>query len=149
MTLPEVLLSEDRRQAVVADCVKLIDAEVAKRKGVSGFAIKSGYKMAAKLDGGMMVPKAVNDLLPEFAEAFEPFHAEFREGSAQRFADWASGREDDLANALLGITDEKARHAKNAVLKKVYSKLRPMAQRNLAESIPAVNLLIDRHHPKG
>ena len=149
MTLPDVLLSEEKRAAVVQDCTQLIHREVQRRKGVSGFAIKSGFKVVSKLDGGQMVPKAVNDLLPDFATAIEPFHADFRAGKSESFHAFATGREVEFADALLGITDEKAQHAKNNVLKKLYAKLRPTAQRQLADSIPAVAGLIDRHHPKG
>lgn len=147
-TLPEVLLEDARRQTVVGDCITLIDSEVARRRGVTGLAIKGGYKVVKKLDGGRMLPKAVNDLLPEFADAFEPFHSEFRTGDAASFTTFGVGRESDLANALLAITDGKAEHAKNRVLKKVYFKLRPRAQNNLEESMPAVLQLVDTHAPK-
>jgi hypothetical protein len=148
MTLPDVLLSDDRRESVVADCVVLVDSEVKKRGGVSGFAIKGGYKVVKRLDGGKMVPKMVNDLLPEFASAFEPFHHEFRAGSATSFSAHTDGRHAELAESLLAITDGKAVHAKNSVLKKVYAKLRPSAKKNLQDSMPAITLLVDQHAPK-
>ncbi len=145
MTLPELLLSDERRTAVVRDCVQLVDAEVARRRGVSGFALRNGYKMVKKLNGGKMIPAAVNDLLPEFADAIEPFHAEYRGATSESFAQYISGREGQLSDALLRITDEKAHHAENRVLKGVYDKLRPTAKRNLDESMPEVTKLIDRH----
>ena len=148
MTLPDVLLSDERRQAVVADCVTLIDSEVARRTGVTGLAIKGVYKMVKRLDGGRMVPKAVNDLLPEFAEAFEPFHADFRSSSSPSFAAFTAGREGELAEALLAITDEKAKHAKNKVMKKGYNKLRPTGKGQLEDAMPGVVKVVDQHAPK-
>ncbi len=145
MTLPEVLLDDERRSSVVTDCVTLLDSEVAKKSGVSGFAIKGGYKVVRRLDGGRMVPKAINDLLPEFCEAWEPFHAEYREGADTSFAGYAAGKETTLGNALLAITDAKAVHARNKVLKKVYTKLRPTALRNIEISLPAVATLVDKY----
>ena len=145
MTLPEILLSDERRSEVVQDCVRLIDSEVSRRKGVSGFAIRNGYKMVKKLNGGQMIPAAVNDLLPEFAEAIEPFHSEYRGSTSESFARYISGREGQLSDALLRITDEKAHHAENRVLKGIYDKLRPTAKRNLDDSMPEVTKLIDRH----
>lgn len=145
MTLPEVLLDEERRKDVVADCQTVLEAEVARKSGMSGLAIKGGYKVVKRLDRGRMVPKAINDLLPEFCDAWEPHHAEYRGGAADSFAQYASGRETELAEALLAITDGKAEHAKNQVLKKVYYKLRPTAVRNIELALPEVARLVDRY----
>ncbi len=145
-TLPEHLLDEGKRALVVKDCVAVIDAEVAKKRGVSGLAIRGAYKVVKKLDGGRMIPKATNDLLPDFAKALEPFHKEYREGGRQgSFCGFASGREGEFADALLGVTDGKAEHAKNAVMRKIYFKLRPRAKRDLEGSIPAVTEVMDKH----
>ena len=145
MTLPEILLSDERRQDVVKDCVQLIDSEVGRRKGVSGFAIRNGYKVVKKLNGGTMIATSVNDLLPDFANAIEPFHAEYRAAGAPSFANHIRGREGELSDALLSITDEKAQYAQNRVLKGMYDKLRPTAKRNLDDSMPAVIQLLDRY----
>ena len=145
MTLPELLLSDERRADIVRDCVQLVDSEVARRRGVSGFALRNGYKMVKKLQGGRMIPTAVNDLLPDFATAMEPFHAEYRATGGGSFAQFMRGKEGGLSDALLRITDEKAHHAENRVLKGVYEKLRPTAKKNLDESMPEVTKLIDRH----
>ncbi len=145
MTLPEVLLDDERRQSVVSDCQRVLESEVASKRGVSGLAIKGGYKVVAKLDGGKLVPKAINDLLPEFCEAWEPYHAEYRAGDDPSFAAYSQGREETLAEALLAITDGKATHAKNQVLKKVYYKLRPTAVRNIVDALPRVTALVDQY----
>ncbi|MFT7624664.1 MAG: hypothetical protein ACI9WU_003853 [Myxococcota bacterium] len=145
MTLPQVLLDDERRQAVVADCQKVLESEVGSKGGVSGFAIKAGYKVVRKLDGGRLVPKAINDLLPEFCDAWEPFHADYRAGGQGTFQSFSRGKETAMANALLAITDGKAVHARNQVLKKVYTKLRPMAVRNIEDAMPRVTGLVDQH----
>lgn len=145
MTLPDVLTDDDRRAALVADCVNLLDSEVGRKKGMTGLAIKGGYKVVKKLDGGRMVPKAINDLLPEFCAAWEPYHLKYRESDAQNFASWGVGKEHDLAEALLAITDGKADHAKNKVLKKVYVKLRPNASKNIVDALPGVTRLVDQY----
>lgn len=145
-TLPEYLLDDARRELVVKDCVGLIDGEVQKKKGVSGFAIRGAYKVVKRLDGGRMIPKATNDLLPDFAKALEPFHKAFRDGGRQgSFRSFAAGREGEFAEALLAVTDGKAEHAKNAVMRKLYFKLRPRAKRDLEGSIPGVTEVMDKH----
>ncbi len=145
MTLPESLLDPQRRPDVVRDCVALVDSEVERKSGISGFAIKQGYKVVKKLDHGHMVPKAVNDLLPDFAAALEPMHARFRADGRGTFASFMLGKEPEAADSLLAVTDGKAQHAKNAVLKGIYNQLRPTAKRNLEASVGALAGVIDRY----
>jgi hypothetical protein len=145
MTLAEQLLTNEQRPRVVADCVRLIESEVASKSGFSGLAIKGGFKVARRLDKGNLVPRAVNDLLPEFIEAMEPFYAEFVADGSGDFAAFCRGREDAMANALLAVTDGKARHARNQVLKGVYSKLRPSAVRNITAALPGLAKIVAKH----
>ena len=145
MTLPESLLTPEKKPLVVKDCVSLIDSEVSKKSGFSGLAIKGGYAVVKKLDGGQMVPKAVNDLLPDFTEALEPYHAQHRQAGGPSFEAWSRGHEPELAEALLAVTDGKAKHAKHKTLKSIYEKLRPTAKRNLEASIGALAAVLDRH----
>ena len=60
--LTERLQTADRA-AVVADTVQLIDDEVGRKSGMSGMALKAGYKVVQKLKGGRMIPEAVDYLL--------------------------------------------------------------------------------------
>ncbi len=145
MTLPELLLDEQRRREVVADSERVLDEEVASKSGVTGLAIKGGFKVVKKLDGGRMIPNAINDLLPDFCEAWEPHHAEYRGGDAESFEAYSHGREETLANALLAITDARAAHAENKVLKKVYAKLRPMGVKQIIAALPRVTRLVDKY----
>jgi hypothetical protein len=145
MTLPDQVLTDEKRPKVVADCQVLLERQVASKRGISGFAVKAGFKVVKKLNGGRLIPKAINDLLPEFTEAMEPFHARFRASDSPSFAAFVRGQEAALAAALLSVTDGKAVHAKNAVLKGVYNKLRPAAQRHIEVAVPELTALIDKH----
>ena len=145
MTLPELLLDEQRRREFVADCERVLDEEAASKSGVTGLAIKGGYKVVKKLDGGRMVPQTIDDLLPELCEAWEPFHAEYRKGAAQSFEAYSRGHEEALANALLAITDGKAAHTQNKVLKKVYTRLRPIALKQIVAALPRGTRLVDQY----
>ena len=145
MTLPDQVLTDEKRPKVVADCQVLLERQVASKRGISGFAVKAGFKVVKKLNGGRLIPKAINDLLPEFTEAMEPFHARFRASDSPSFAAFVRGQEAALAAALLSVTDGKAAHAKNAVLKGVYNKLRPAAQRHIEVAVPELTALIDSH----
>lgn len=66
MKLTEILTQAEQRPAVVRDCVALLDAEVANKRGVSGLAIKAGYKVVKTVKPGL-IAEAFNDLLDDFA----------------------------------------------------------------------------------
>lgn len=142
-TLTESLTDPSKKTTVVDDCCKLIDEEVADKSGISGLAIKAGYGAVKGIKPGF-VRHVVEDLLPEFAKALEPIHAE---GAAQgkpassHFVANA-GR---VADALLGITDGKAKNAKSGVVKGTYEKLRPTAKKHVEQAVPRLGKLIEKH----
>ena len=65
--LTEALTADSKKSAVVDDCIALIDAEVADKGGLTGLAIKAGYKTVQGIKPGF-VRQVVTDLLPEFAQ---------------------------------------------------------------------------------
>ncbi len=144
-SLKEAIQAADR-QVVIADMVKLIDSEVKSKSGLSGMAIKTGYKVVKKLKGGRMIEKASGMLLDPFTDAIEPIHAEFREtGASSGFASFLQSNSDRACDALLGITDRKAQDAENPVLRKTYSKLRPQAVKHVKDALPGVGRLADKY----
>ena len=141
----EVIADSARRPAVVRDVVGLIDSEVSRKGGLSGMAIKGAYKLVKKLQGGRMIPEVADGLLDEFSEAIEPLHEEYRGGDGGGFDRFLLRRSADAVNALLSITDGRARRTTNSTLKSAYNKLRPVAEKNVAEAIPGIGRMIDKH----
>lgn len=145
-SLVEVVKDPARRPAVIRDATTLIDQEVSSKSGLSGLALKGGYKVVRSLKGGRMIPDAVNHLLDEFAAAIEPLHAEYRDGD--QGGDFAAflGRNDTRAsNALLAITDRRAERSDNRVLVKTYRKLRPSAVEHVRSALPGLGRMVDRY----
>jgi hypothetical protein len=141
--LAEALTSEERKASVVRDCLELIEAEVADKGGISGMAVKAGYKAVKGIKPGFL-EKVVSDLLPEFAGAVDPIYGEAREKGrpvATYFAD-NSGR---VADALLAITDERARRTKSGVIKATYDRLRGSAKKNVEAAVPRLGALVQKH----
>lgn len=142
-SLAATLSDEKKKPQVVDDCCKLIDEEVAGKSGLSGFAIKAGYGAVKGIKPGF-VRQVVTDLLPEFAKVLDPIHAEaltqkkavpaYFEANAPRVAD-----------ALLTITDSKAKNAKSGVVKGTYEKLRPTAKKHVESAVPRLARLIEKH----
>jgi hypothetical protein len=142
-TLAEILTDDSRKSDVIRDCVELIDAEVHDKSGISGLAIKAGFKAIKGIKPGF-VEGAVRDLLPEFAAALDPLYQDAKSQSkpVAAFLVANGGR---AADALLAITDSKAARAKNAVAKGAYDNLRGLAKKNVESAIPRLAKMIEKY----
>lgn len=141
-----LLADKAKRPAILSDCVKLIDDEVASKSGLSGFAIKAAYKVVGTVKPGI-IRESMDMLLDDFVHRLEPFYADHRKAGAApaAFGETLSRRPGDVADALLGITDDRAKKAKNATLKSAYEKLRPQAKKHVEEAVPRVGRTLSPH----
>lgn len=141
-TLVEVLKDPVRTRAVVADGARMIDAEVASRGGLSGMALKAGYKTVKALKPGI-IEEALGMLLPEFAPALDPHFAKgVASGDVRAYF---TAHADAIADALLAVTDGRRQRSKNAVIRRAYDGLRPQAKKHTSEAMPRVAELVKRH----
>ncbi|GAC70520.1 DUF6918 family protein [Gordonia soli] len=134
-------LLADKRPAVVDDLVKVIDAEVADQKGLSGAAVKAGYATVQKVRPGV-VAKATDQLLPDFIGALQSFWDTKPAGGA--FGDHLAANSEAAAEALLTITDDQVASAKPA-LAKAYNGLRGKAKENVIAALPRVGAAIEKN----
>jgi hypothetical protein len=142
MSLVEALKDESKREAIIKDCLVLVDEEVAAKSGISGLAVKAGYGAVKGVKPGF-VREVVQKLLPEWAEKLDPI--------------WAAGKKDGkpvahmeknashVADELLSVTDSKISNAKSSVVKKTYSSLRGSAKKNVEGAVPRLAKLMDKH----
>ncbi|WP_037363985.1 DUF6918 family protein [Nakamurella lactea] len=142
MTLTEALLAEQRRPAVVADLVAVIDAEVKGKKGVSGAAIKAGYATVKKVSPNITT-SATNRMLPDFATVLEPFWTDF--GGAGDFGSYLAGRGDEAADALLTVTDNRVGKSGRKTVQKAYNGLRGRAKENVKAALPRIGAVLQQH----
>jgi hypothetical protein len=143
--LAEALTSDSKKGAVTDDCVALIDAEVADKGGLTGLAIKAGYRAVQGIKPGF-VRQVVTDLLPEFAQALEPMYAEAK-ASGGGVRDHFVANTARVADALLSITDERAKRTKSGMVKGTYEKLRGSAKKNVEAAVPRLGAMIEKHAP--
>ena len=143
--LVEILTSDSQKNGVVDDCVGLIDAEVGDKGGLSGLAIKAGYKAVQSVKPGF-VRQVVSDLLPDFAHALDPLYQEAK-GSGRGVREFMNANAPRVADALLGITDEKAKRARSALVKGTYEKLRGSAKKNVEAAVPRLATMVEKHAP--
>ncbi|MBK7859393.1 MAG: hypothetical protein IPJ65_12380 [Archangiaceae bacterium] len=140
--LADALNDPNKKPAVVADCLTLIDQEVGDKSGFSGLAIKAGFAAVKGVKPGF-IKEVVEGLLPKFAEALEPIYQEAKSKSVPT-ASYMQQNSSRVADALLSITDERAKRA-SGMVKKSYESLRPNAKKNVEAGIPRLSRLIEKH----
>lgn len=142
MALRDALLDPTQRPAVIKDCTTLIDEEVASKGGLSGLAVKAGYGAVKGIKPGF-ITEVIEKLLPEFADKVEPI---WQEGATQGdgAAHLVSNRS-RVADALLSVTDEKAKNAKSSLVRGTYERLRGSAKKNVEEAVPRLAQLVKKY----
>jgi hypothetical protein len=142
VSLANALSDPAKKKAVVSDCVRLVDEEVASKGGLSGLAVKAGYAAVKGIKPGF-IAEVVEKLLPEWAAVLDPIWDEGKQkGDAAAHMVASKSR---TAEALLSVTDAKAQHAKSAIVRSTYSKMRGSAKKNVEEAVPRLAKLVQKH----
>ncbi len=141
--LKSILTDPTRRQLVVKDAERLLDDEVSAKSGLSGLAIKAAVKVVKGVKPGI-IPDVIDGLLDDFAGRLDPFYqAHVAKGGS--IVDNFTARKGEIADALLGITDDRAKNTRHNALRSAYQQLRPQGKKNVEEAVPGVARLIDKH----
>lgn len=144
VALSEKLTNPANRDRVIKECVNLIDAEVKSKGGLSGIAVKGAYGVV-KAVKPTFVPEVIDGMLDEWVAKLEPFYESWqKDGGGKSFSSYLDGRRDAAAEALLGVTDGRARVSKNGSVKKMYEKMRPTAKKHVEEALPRLGKLIEQ-----
>jgi hypothetical protein len=144
-TLKEQLGTGEKRQQVIEDAIKVLDAEVADKGGLTGLAVKAGYKVVQGVRPGF-VRDVVTGLLDDFLDAMDPLYQEAKQKSRPAGAHLLENK-GRMAEALLAVTDRKAQRAEG-MLKKAYDKLRPLAKGQVEAAAPRLSQLLEKHAEK-
>jgi hypothetical protein len=143
-TLHEILLTPDTEPSVVADCLTLIQQEVAGKSGISGAAVKLAYKTARTFAKGYL-QSTVESLLPDLVTQLEPYWADFSASGAAGFGDYLAKRSDEVSEALLSVTDARAKISQRPVIIRAYGTVRGGAAKNIAAALPNVGALVEKY----
>lgn len=144
-TLKEILCSPANRPLVIKDASQLVESEVDSKGGLTGIAIKTAFKTVKSLKPGL-IPEVIDSLLEKFADQLEPFHKEWTDsGKTETFDNFLAARKNKVANALLAVTDERARVVHNATLKKLYLGLRPQGEKHVEAAVPGMSRMMKRY----
>jgi hypothetical protein len=140
-TLHEILLAPDARPQVAADCNALIEHEVSEKSGITGAAIKLAYKTAVTFKPGH-VRHMVDTLLPGMADNLQPFWAEFNSSGGFDFGDYLTKRGEEVAEAMLAVTDARAEASGRPIIVKAYRSVRGGAAKHIQAALPQVGDLV-------
>jgi hypothetical protein len=143
-TLHEMLLAPEIQPQVVSDCESLIDSEVSGMSGISGTAVKIAYK-AMRTFTANHIYHTIEDLLPRMADALQPYWADFNAVGGGEFGDYLARREDEVAEALLSITDERGRNSRRPTIVRAYNAVRGGATKHVKAALPAVGALVQKY----
>jgi len=136
-SLKEQLGSGEKRQQVIEDAIKVLDAEVADKGGLTVVqGVRPGF-----------VKDVVTGLLEDFLDAMDPLYQEAKQKNRPAGA-YLLENKGRMAEGLLGVTDRKAQRADNVVLKKAYEKLRPLAKGQVEAAAPRLAQLLEKHAEK-
>lgn len=139
--LKDKLGNADQRQHVIDEAVKILDAEVADKGGISGIAIKAAYGVVKNIKPGF-IRQVVDTLLDEFLDAVEKVQAGAGEGV--KASDAVRKNPGQLADNLLAVTDRRAAKAERPIVQSTYEKLRPSAKKHVESSVPRLAQLLER-----
>jgi len=144
VSLDAILLGPGTRQQVITDCFTLIEQEVSGMSGISGTAVKVAYKTVNAFMPGH-VRFMVNRLLPEMVGKLEPYWAEFNSSGGSQFGDYLAKRGDEVAEALLTVTDAQAAKSNRPIIIKAYGSVRNSAARHVEAALPRVGELVMKY----
>lgn len=144
-TLSEILLSSERKGAVVSSTVELVGRRVSATKGMAGMAARGGLGVVKKVSP-TFVEDAVSSLLPDFVRALEPFFLEHTAtgAGASEFGAFLGARDGAVADALLEVTDGKIDGARPAV-RSAYRRMRGAARDHVCGAVPDLGEVLGAH----
>ncbi len=145
-SLKEQLGTGEKREKVIQDAITVLDQEVADKGGLTGLAIKGGYRLVQGIRPGF-VRDVVTALLDDFLDAVDPLYQEAQQKGRPAGA-YLIANKSRVAESLLAVTDRKAQRADSGVIKKAYDKLRPMAKGQVETAAPRLAQLLEKHAEK-
>jgi Family of unknown function (DUF6918) len=143
-TLEQMLLAPDVQPRVVADCMTLVEQELAAKSGISGTAVKVAYK-AVTAFAPSYYKETIEAMLPDMADKLQPFWADFQSSGGADFGDYLSKRSDEVGPAMLTVTDNMASVSQRPVIIKAYGAVRGGAGKHIEAALPALGAMIQKY----
>jgi hypothetical protein len=143
-TLQEILLTPENQPQVIEDCYALVQQEISDKSGIMGAALKLAYKSVLAFAPGH-IRYMVEALLPRLVEELQPYWADFNESGGSEFGDYLAKHGDEVAEALLSVSDARAAASGRPAIVKAYRTVRGSASKNVIAALPRVGDLVAKY----
>jgi hypothetical protein len=143
-TLREMLLAPETEPQVVADCQALVRQELSAKSGVSATAVKLAYKVVTTFAPGYY-QSTLQSMLPAMTHQLEPFWADFATSGGSEFGDYLAKRGDEVAEALLAVTDSMAKGSERPTIVKAYKTVRGGAGKHIEAALPNLGAMVQKY----
>lgn len=134
-TLAERLLAPHQRDAVITDCVKILERHLSGLRSLRGIALKGGLAVFKTAMPDVMT-RVVRKLLPDIASALEPQYQQFQQSSDRDFSLFLRKHSGECLDALMETVDARVAASSNETVKSAYKKLRSSARAELEAIFP-------------
>lgn len=142
MGLSDELLNSNKKTMFVADCCTMIDEQANSKQGLSGLTVKTAYSAMKGIKPGF-IAHVVEQLLPQCLMALDTIWSEgVHKGDP---VGYLNSKCSLTADALLSVTDERAKNAKSRIVRGSYKKLRGSAKIYVEEAVPHLARIISKH----
>jgi hypothetical protein len=143
-TLHEMLLTPEAGPRVVADVQALVEQELASKSGISATAIKVAYKAVTAFAPGYY-QETIAAMLPDMADALQPFWADFTASGGAGFGDYLSKRPEEVTEALLSVTDHMAEISARPTIVRAYKAVRGGASKHMEPALPSLGAMVQKY----
>ncbi len=142
MALKDVIQDPARREAIAADALVEVEAELDERGGLTGVAMRQGFKAVQKIRPNLFESN-IDKMLPNFAAAIDPHYAAGL--AAGNVESHFVANADEIAEAMLTVTDTRVKQSTNKVATGVYDRLRGKAKSSVSGAMPRVARFVVKH----
>jgi len=143
-TLQEIMLAPQTQPRVIDDALALLDQQISDKSGISGTAVKLAYKSVVSFSPGH-IRYMIETLMPAILEKLQPYWADFQVSGGGVFGDCLSKRGEEVAEALLSITDARAEASNRPIIVKAYKSVRGGASKNVQAALPDLGALVQKY----
>lgn len=143
-TLQEIMLAPQTQPRVIDDALALVDQQISDKSGISGTAVKLAYKSVVSFSPGH-IRYIIEQLMPAMLEKLQPYWADFQVSGGGVLGDYLSKRAEEVAEALLSITDARAEGSGRVVIVKAYKSVRGGASKNVQAALPDLGTLVQKY----
>lgn len=143
-TLQEIMLAPQTQPSVVRDALALVDEQISDKSGISGTAVKLAYKTVVTVSPNH-VQYLIEQLMPKMLDKLQPYWEHFQVSGGGAFGDFLAKNGEQVAEALLEVTDERAERSGRPIIVKAYKSVRGSAAKNVQAALPELGALVQKY----